>query len=173
MNTIGIVAGSYDPVTFGHRFLFEEAARLVDRLLIVVGVNPAKKYMFSENERAGFLEAMLPDMDLSGTPVEIHFIRNKDLLVQFAASHGVTHLFRGIRNAADFGYETEMEQVNRKVNPAIRTVFMTSPANISVISSSTIKSLVGHTDWESIVRADIHPSVVDAFKRKLEREGQQ
>jgi len=171
VNTVGIVAGSFDPVTFGHGWLIEEAARLVDRLHIAIGVNPAKKYMFEEAERGQFLEAMLPDLKLCGTPVEIHYLR-QDLLVQFAARHGGTHIIRGIRNATDFTYETQMALVNRKIDPSIRTVYMVPPAELAEVASSTVKGLVGFTDWENIIRDYVHPSVVDAFRRKLAEKGQ-
>jgi pantetheine-phosphate adenylyltransferase len=170
MNTIGIVAGSFDPITRGHGWLIEEAARLVDRLYIVVGVNPAKKYMFDEAERGRFLEEMLPELKLCGTPVDVHYLR-QDLLVQFAARNQVTHIIRGVRNAVDFSYETQMAHINRKIDPAIRTVYMSPPAELSEVSSSTVKGLVGFTDWENIVKDYVHPGVVAAFKRKLAEQG--
>jgi pantetheine-phosphate adenylyltransferase len=170
VNTIGVVAGSFDPATRGHGWLIEEAARLVDELHIVIGVNPAKKYLFDEAERGQFLEAMLPDLALCGTPVTLHYLRN-DLLVQFAARHQVTHIIRGVRNAVDFSYETQMALVNRKIDPAIRTVYMVPPAELSEVASSTVKGLVGFTDWEAIVRDYVHPSVVEAFRRKLAERG--
>ena len=167
METIGVVAGSFDPATRGHAWLIEEAARLVDKLYIVVGVNPAKKYWFDQNERVQFLEALLADLDLKGTPIEIHFLHN-DLLVQFAAKHHATHLIRGVRNLVDFGYETNMAGINRRIEPNIRTVYLSPPPEFTEVSSSTVKGLVGFTDWEHIIRDFVHPCVIKGFKRKLQ-----
>lgn len=166
MKTKGIVAGSFDPLTRGHEWLIGEAARLVDELAVVIGVNPAKKYLFDDSEREALVRASLADLDLAGTPVTLHFLTN-DLLVKFAAEVRATHLVRGIRNLHDFAYETDMALVNRKLNPAIRTVYLVTPPELTQVSSSTVKSLVGFTDWEQNIRDYVHPAVVEAFGRKL------
>ncbi len=166
MQTHGVVAFSVDPITRGHEWLISEAARLVDRLDLVIGVNPSKKYMFSVDERREMVEATLADMDLAGTPTRMHFLEN-DLLVHYAAKEGVTHLIRGIRNSEDFNYETQMALVNRKIAPAIKTVYMVPPPELVEVSSSVVRGLVGFTDWERIVAQYVHPAVLAAFKRKL------
>jgi pantetheine-phosphate adenylyltransferase len=171
MQTIGVVAGSFDPVTWGHGWLIEQGARLVDKLYVGVGVNVNKKYMFSEAERGEFLEDLLPRLNLNGTPVEIHFLKH-DLLVHFAARHGCTHIIRGIRNAADFDYETQMALVNRRIVPDIQTVYMAPPAELSTVSSSTVKGLVGFQDWEVIVNSYVPLAVLEAFKRKVAERGE-
>ena len=162
MRTIGVVAGSFDPITHGHEWLIEEAARLVDKLYVVIGINTAKKYSFSDEQRRALVEAVLRDLDLSGTPTEVHFLKN-DLLIQFAAKVEATHLIRGIRNNEDFSYETQMALVNRKIAPGIKTVYMAPPPELSEVSSSTVRGLVGFTDWEHIVKGYVHPTVLCAL----------
>lgn len=165
METIGVVAGSFDPITRGHEWLISEAARLVDRLYVVIGVNPAKKYLFGDADRKRLVEACVADLDMAGTPTTVHFLSN-DLLIQFAVKAGATHLIRGIRDTSDFSYETQMALVNRKIAPQVKTVYMVPPPELSEVSSSTVRGLVGFSGWEDIVRGYVHPSVLQAFVDK-------
>ncbi len=165
MNTIGVVAGSFDPITKGHEWLISEAARLVDRLHVVIGVNPAKRYLFSDADRRAMVEAALEDLDKAGTPTEVHFLRH-DLLIHFAVRVGATHLIRGIRDTGDFNYETQMALVNRKIAPEVKTVYLVPPPELAEVSSSTVRGLVGFTQWEQIVSGYVHPTVLDAFRRQ-------
>lgn len=162
--TIGLIGGSFDPITVGHAYLIEESARMVDELHVVIGVNPAKKYLFSDIEREVLVAKVIHDLNLE-TPVQIHFLK-RDLLIQLATTLGVTHLIRGIRSAEDFGYETQMALVNRKINPDIRTIYLTPPPELTEVSSSTVKGLVGFTDWPKIVERYVHPAVLAALTDK-------
>lgn len=166
MHTVGVVAGSFDPITRGHEWLIAEAARLVDELYVVIGVNSAKKYTFSDSTRKQLVEAAVADLPLNGTPTEIHFLSN-ELLIQFAVKHQATHLIRGIRDTGDFNYEVQMASVNRKIAPEVQTIYMTPPPHLSEISSSTVKSLVGVEGWQDIVKGYAHPAVLAAFEKKL------
>ncbi len=165
MNTLGIVAGSFDPITRGHEWLVSEAARLVDALHVVIGANPAKKYVFSDAERESMVRAALADLDLAGTPVTVHFL-HEGLLVHYAAKVGATHLIRGIRNLHDFAYETDMALVNRKLEPSVRTVYLHTPPELLQVSSSTVRTLVGHPGWQSHLRDYAHPAVIASFEAK-------
>lgn len=162
--TIGLIGGSFDPITVGHAYLIAEAARMVDVLHVVIGVNPAKKYLFSEIEREDLVAQVIQGMQLD-TPVRLHFLKN-ELLIQLATKFGVTHLVRGIRSAEDFGYETQMALVNRKINPNIQTIYLTPPPEMTEVSSSTVKGLVGFTDWPQIVGRYVHPVVLAALTDK-------
>jgi pantetheine-phosphate adenylyltransferase len=168
MHTIGIVAGSFDPITNGHAWLIAEAARLVDELHIAIGVNPQKKYTFSDDERKELVGRVVDSLRLEGeAKPRIHFLRN-DLLIQLAGRVRATHLIRGIRNSEDFNYETQMALVNRRIDPEIRTVYMAPPPELSEVSSSTVKGIVGFTDWEPIVAQYVHPVVLEALRKKTE-----
>jgi pantetheine-phosphate adenylyltransferase len=167
MHTRGVVAGSFDPITRGHERLICEAARLVDELDVVLGVNPTKKYTFDDATRERLLRASLADLDLAGTVVNVHLLAS-GLLVKFAARVGATHLIRGIRNLHDFAYETDMAQVNAKLQPAISTVYLVSPPELVQVSSSTVKTLASSGEgWEAAIRDYVHPAVIEAFKAKF------
>lgn len=162
--TIGLVGGSFDPITNGHAYLIAEAARMVDELHVVIGVNPAKKYLFAEQERESLVRRVVDDLALP-TPVQLHFLKG-DLLIQLAGRLDVTHLIRGIRSAEDFSYETQMALVNRKIDPSIRTIYLAPPPELTEVSSSTVKGLVGFSDWQSIVGQYVHPEVLAALAGK-------
>lgn len=166
MYTVGVVAGSFDPITRGHEWLIAEAARLVDELHVVIGINPSKKYTFSDQTRLYLVRAAVSDLNLVGTPTQVHFLSNQ-LLIQFALEKKATHLIRGIRDQLDFNYEIQMARVNKKIAPEIRTLYLSPPAELCEVSSSTVKSLVGFQGWTDIVKDYIHPSVLAAFQAQL------
>lgn len=153
---IGIIAGSFDPVTNGHVWLIEQALGLVDRLHVVVATNPAKKHMFSAYQRwLGVTNAIdiLP-YDLKRRIV-ISALTDQ-LVVDFAVDVGATLIIRGIRDVTDFSYETNMMTINQALNPSIQTVFLIQPHGVS---SSMVRSLVGTIGWEERVKMFVCPMV--------------
>mgnify|MGYP000113613248 CR=1 FL=1 len=166
MKTIGVVAGSFDPITNGHVWMIQQAARLVDQLHVVIGQNPAKKGTFTEAQRLELVQAALKDVNFGDTAVQLHILGH-GLLVHFAQSVDATHLIRGVRNAQDFTYESDIAVVNRRIAPHIQTVFVNSPPELSAVSSSVVRSLVGFKDWRKIVKEYVHPAVVNAFAVQL------
>lgn len=169
---LGIVAGSFDPITNGHLWVITEALSLVDKLVVVVGVNPAKKYYFSSQERADLVnqalaQALTPE-DFARVSVSMV---EKQLLVNFAKGIEATHIIRGLRNAEDFNAEYQMTRVNRKVRKDVHIAFVMTPPELAEISSSTVKGLVGLDDWESLVSQYCCPAVVRAFETKLALRG--
>lgn len=171
MSKIGVVAGSFDPITAGHVWLIGKAAELVGeggKLHVTMAVNPAKKYYFDAETRISLiqttLENWLPTALFNRIVVDVI---DNDLLINHARRISATHIFRGIRNAVDFNYEADIQQVNLKICSNIDTVFFIPPPDMSSISSSTVKGLVGFDGWENVVEEYIHKSVITAFKEKL------
>lgn len=163
--SVGIVAGSFDPITNGHTWVIAQAATLMNKLYVVIGVNPTKKYRFSVDQRrdliAKTLRAELTAEQFSR--IELVYLEN-ELLINFATQVGANFIVRGIRNAEDFSYESQLRLVNRKINPAIETLFLIPPVELTEVSSSTVKGLVGFTGWESIVGQYVSPVVLEAFR---------
>ena len=133
--TVGIYTGSFDPVTLGHVNQIERAAKLCDRLVVAVIANVNKASMFSLEERVEMLRR-----ELSG-------IKNAEVCsftgfaVDFAKEVGATVIFRGLRNAQDYAYESTMAQYNYDLNPEVETVFLPASLETSYVSSSGVKEI--------------------------------
>ena len=156
---VGVYAGSFDPITLGHLWMIEQGARLFDRLVVAVGVNPDKKYAFTLEERVDMLrECIKPIRHAS---VETFSSR---YLIHYAASIGTTHILRGIRSVGDYEFERTMRHVNSDLNSDICSVFLMPPRDIAEISSSMVKGLIGPDGWKSVVRKYVPAPV---FKRLL------
>lgn len=167
----GIVAGSFDPITKGHVWLIQRAAEMVGEngfVHVVMGVNPTKKYYFSATQREKQIRKVLSDVLPASAwcKIVIESIGN-ELLINYAKSINATHIFRGIRNTEDFNYEAQIQQVNRRINSKVETVFFIPPHEFTEVSSSTVKGLVGFNGWEDIVDNYIYDSIKQDFKEKL------
>jgi pantetheine-phosphate adenylyltransferase len=166
--TIGIVAGSFDPITKGHVWLIKKAASLVDQLNVVVGVNPTKKYYFSAEERVQQVRDVLAG-ELSYSVYERVVVEPYDgLLITYAGDVGATHIIRGIRDTNDFIYERQIQLVNMKIDSSVETIYLIPPGEFTEVSSSTVKGLVGFTGWKKIVGEYVDPLIVQAFDKRLQ-----
>ena len=168
---VGIVAGSFDPITIGHVWLINAAANMIGpegKLHVVIGVNSSKKGYFAPDERAEQVKYVLAKniKETVNENIVVESINNQ-LLINHAESIGASYIFRGIRNPEDFYYESQIQQVNRKINPNVETVFFIPPYSMTEVSSSTVKSLVGFHGWEDIVSKYVDNSIVNAFKSKI------
>lgn len=163
MNRIGMVAGSFDPITNGHEWLIRQALYLCDKVVVIVGNNPSKKYMFSGEERLNMIHRAIQIPDTNR--FEVDYLHD-ELLINAAKQRGCNFLIRGIRNAADFEYEQQVQLINRKIQPEIETLFVIPPRELTEVSSSTVKGLVGFKGWESIVSTYVHPAVLQALRER-------
>ena len=153
-----VYAGSFDPVTKGHMYMIKTGAELFDELIVATGTNPDKDYTFSTKERVNMLHECTEG--LPGVQVD-HF--EGKFLVHYAESVGARYILRGIRSEADYQFERTMRNVNADLKPDIVTVFLMPPREISEVSSSFVKGLVGPEGWEDIIR----PYVPDPVYEKL------
>ena len=144
---LGVYAGSFDPLTIGHVWMIQQGAKLFDRLIVAVGVNPDKKHAFTVDER---LE-MIRECCRTFRNVEVASFSNL-YLIDYAQSVGATHIVRGIRSASDYEFERTMRNINGDLDDGICTVFLMPPRNIAEVSSSMVKGLIGPAGWRKIVR---------------------
>lgn len=144
---LGVYAGSFDPLTIGHLWMIQEGARLFERLIVAIGINPDKKYQFTVEERL----AMLRESCQEFSNVSVASFSNL-YLIDYAKSVGATHIVRGIRSAGDYEFERTMRNINGDLDPSICTVFLMPPRTIAEVSSSMVKGLIGPTGWRKIVR---------------------
>lgn len=134
--TSALFPGSFDPITNGHLAVLRDAARIFDKVYLVVMTNTYKKYLFTSTQRAAFAREAV--RDLANVVV---LVKSEMLTTKLAQSLQVSTILRGVRNTADFLYEQQIAGINKRLAPEIATVLLfTDPAN-SVIASSMIKEI--------------------------------
>jgi pantetheine-phosphate adenylyltransferase len=130
-----IFPGSFDPITLGHVDIIERGVTLFDELIIAIGVNSGKEYMFSLAERKQFIENCF-----KGNP-KIKVVSYEGLTVDFCMKNNVDFILRGLRNPADFEFEKASAHTNRDL-ATVETVFLLTAASTSYISSSIVREVI-------------------------------
>lgn len=130
-----IFPGSFDPITVGHYDIISRGAELFDELVIAIGVNADKKYMFTLEERLAFIGDAFKDNP------KISLVTYKGLTVDFCKKIDAQFILRGLRNPADFEFEKAIAHTN-KVLTGIDTVFLLTAASTSFISSSIVRDVI-------------------------------
>lgn len=130
-----IYPGSFDPVTYGHLDIIKRSADIVDELVVGVLYNKAKIPLFSVEERVKMLCEVTKDMG------NVKVVPFEGLLIDFAKEINANVIVRGLRAITDFEYELQMAQTNRKLNPKVETLFMTTSLEYSYLSSTTVREV--------------------------------
>ena len=130
-----IFPGSFDPITLGHEDIIKRGISLFDEIVIAIGVNAEKKYMFSLEERKHFIEQTFKDEP------KISVITYEGLTIDLAKKQKAHFILRGLRNPADFEFEKAIAHTNRKLSK-IETVFLLTAASTSYISSSIVRDVL-------------------------------
>jgi pantetheine-phosphate adenylyltransferase len=155
-----IYPGTFDPITSGHLDVLSRAARLFDKVTVAVADNPAKKPLFSAEERVAMI---LPNV--ANLP-NVKVTTFGGLLVDFAADQKADAIIRGLRALSDFEFEFNMALMNRHLRPAIETIFVMPNEQFSYTSSSLVKQVaryggqVGH-----FVPANVADALRNAFAK--------
>ena len=153
-----VYAGSFDPITLGHLWMVERGCELFDELIVAIGINPDKRYLFSLDDRL----AMLREVTGGFPNLRVASYENM-FLVRYARQAGASFILRGIRNEQDYAYERGMRYVNAELDNDVRTVLMVPPRELVEISSSFVKGLVGPAGWESILGKYVPDAVYRRF----------
>jgi len=130
-----IFPGSFDPITLGHQDIIEKSLNLFDSVIIGIGQNTEKKYMFSAEKRKQFVENTFK----SNNNIEVKIYDG--LTVDFCKKNNADFIIRGLRNVSDFEFEKTIALINRKLS-GIETVFLLTSAKNSYISSGIVRELI-------------------------------
>ncbi|MBA3809755.1 MAG: pantetheine-phosphate adenylyltransferase [Solirubrobacterales bacterium] len=158
-NAIAVCPGSYDPITNGHLDVIRRAANLYDEVVVAVVNRSVRKSsaLFGIEERVGFIERALADQET------VRVEPFSTLVVDFARSIGARAIVKGLRAISDFEYELEMNQLNRRQDPEIESVYLMASPQYSFLSSSGVKEL-------ATFGGRIDDLVPDEVARRLQEE---
>lgn len=144
--------GSFDPITNGHYDIIKRGIDLFDEIIIAIGVNADKKYMFSLEDRQQFIEKAFKHED------KVKVMTYEGLTIDFCKKVDAQFILRGLRNPADFEFEKAIAHTNRKLSK-IETVFLLTAADTSFISSSIVRDVIRNGGDYSVL---VPPSVKTA-----------
>ncbi|UZO80544.1 pantetheine-phosphate adenylyltransferase [Aquimarina sp. ERC-38] len=130
-----VFPGSFDPITLGHYDIIERGLTLFDEIILAIGVNAEKKYMFSLEDRTQFIKNAFVNEP------KIKVMTYKGLTVDFCKQQNAHFILRGLRNPADFEFEKAIAHTNRKLSE-IETVFLLTSSGKSFISSSIVRDVI-------------------------------
>jgi pantetheine-phosphate adenylyltransferase len=140
-----VFPGSFDPITLAHFDIIERGTKLFDELIIAIGINAEKKYMFPAEIRKKFIEE-----SLQHNP-KIKVVTYSGLTIDFCKENKVDYILRGLRNPADFEFEKAIAHTNRHLS-SIETVFLLTAARTSYISSSIVRDVIRNNgDYTKLV----------------------
>ena len=136
--------GSFDPLTLGHYDIIKRGVHLFDEIIVAIGINAEKKYMFTLQERQQFIEDAFKDEP------KVKVTTYKGMTVDFCKEIDVDFILRGLRNPADFEFEKAIAHTNRKLSQ-IETVFLLTASKTSYISSSIVRDVIRNNGNYSIL----------------------
>ena len=151
---VALYAGSFDPYTNGHHDIVRKAAALFDEVVVLIGVNVAKR---RATDAEAMRRAIQSSLDADG--LNARAVVDAGLVTDFCAREGIRWYVRGVRNGMDYDYEENIAQVNRLINPDLETLYLR--ADDAVLSSSMIRELIAF-------HKDVSDYVPDAVRRLVE-----
>jgi len=148
-----ICPGSFDPVTYGHLDIIDRAHAMFGEVLVAVGRNSAKNYLFDAQERVALLK------DALGARDGIEVVVLEGLLVDFSRAHGCGVIVKGVRFAGDFEFELPMAQMNSRLT-GIETVLLPATTRWGAVSSTIVREVASYGgDVSEFVPASVNTAI--------------
>ncbi len=150
MMKIALLPGSFDPLTKGHVEIITKGLSVFDKVIVAIGRNSQKKYLFDIEIRKQWIEDVFKDFPA----VEVMIYEG--LTIDFCQKIGANYLLRGLRSCSDFEYEKGIAFANKEMNPQIETVFLlSSPATFNISSTIVRDIIVNKGDYSHFVPKEI------------------
>jgi len=162
-NITAVCPGSFDPITMGHLDIIRRASNMFEKVIILVMPNLAKTPLFSVEERLDMIKEATVDIE----NVEVDYYDG--LLAEYAKSINAFAVVKGLRAVSDFEYEFQMALINKKLNPLVDTVFLTTSVENLYLSSSLVRQIgkLGG-DISEFVPSCIHSKIKERLSGKVE-----
>jgi pantetheine-phosphate adenylyltransferase len=135
MEKVAVFPGSFDPITLGHFDVIKRSTQLFDKVIVAVGINADKKYMFSLEERLEFIRGCFAEFE------KVQVMTYHGMTIDFCREQNARFLIRGLRNPADFEFEKAIAHTNHALS-GIETVFLLTAPQTSFISSTIVRDVI-------------------------------
>ncbi|MDY0361555.1 MAG: pantetheine-phosphate adenylyltransferase [Desulforegulaceae bacterium] len=156
-----IYPGSFDPITNGHIDIIERSIKIFDKVIVTIMYNPAKKSLFTVEERIDLIKESLKDFE------RVEVACHDGLLVDYAKKRNVNAVIRGMRAISDFENEFQMAMMNRRLDRNIETIFLMTGLRWIFTSSSVIKEAAAFgADISGMVPPLVHKKIIEKFNTK-------
>ncbi|CAM3198425.1 pantetheine-phosphate adenylyltransferase [Empedobacter stercoris] len=150
MDRIAVFPGSFDPITLGHLDIIERAVPLFDKIIVAIGTNSSKNYMFSLEQRIKFIEDSVSRFG------NVEVMSYNGLTVDFCDEVNAQFILRGLRNPADFEFEKAIAHTNRAITDHnIETIFLLTSSGKAYISSSIVRDVMRNGGKYEILVPDV------------------
>ena len=136
MSRIAIFPGSFDPITKGHEDIVRRAIPLFDEIIVAIGINSSKNYMYSLEQRLQWIKATFSNCN------SIKVIRYEGLTIDVCKKHQVKFILRGLRNSKDYEYEKSIAMMNQAMAKDIETVYLNTQPESAAISSTIVRDII-------------------------------
>lgn len=136
MNNTALYPGSFDPFTLGHKTIVDKSLEIFDTVIIAVGVNNKKSSFFSTKKRIALINKVYGDNP------NVKVVTYEGLTSNFCRTNNIKYIVRGLRNIHDFEFEREIAYINNSLNNELETIFLLTPSEYVIISSSTVRELL-------------------------------
>jgi len=136
MSRIAIFPGSFDPITKGHEDIVRRAIPLFNEIIVAIGINSSKNYMYSLEQRLQWIKATFSDCD------SIKVIQYEGLTIDVCKKHQVKFILRGLRNSNDYEYEKSIAMMNQAMAKDIETVYLNTQPESAAISSTIVRDII-------------------------------
>jgi pantetheine-phosphate adenylyltransferase len=150
--------GTFDPFTNGHNDLVRRACRIFDKVVIAIAANPGKAPLFTLEQRVDLVKRVLADVP------NVEVTGYTGLTVDFARTHGLNVIVRGLRAVSDFEFEFQLATMSRHLNDQVETVFLTPTEQFNFVSSTLIREIAS---LGGNVGEFVHPFVADALAARF------
>lgn len=133
---IALFPGSFDPITIGHEKIIRRALPLFDKIIVGIGINTNKKYLFSLEQRISWIEKVFADEK------KVEVKSYEGLTIDFCKKENARFIVRGLRNSADYSYESNIAQMNQYLYPKLETIFIQTTPELSAINSTIVRDII-------------------------------
>ncbi len=158
--SLAICPGSFDPITLGHLDIIRRAAQIFDKVVVCIMFNSTKtKPMFTVEERVEMVKKVVGDIP------NVEVDTSDGLLAEYAKQFEDAVLVKGMRATSDFEYEFQMNLINKKINPALETMFLAASEKYTFLSSSVVREMASYgADLMGFVPCDIKEEIAEKAK---------